>query len=134
MENKNENLSFRFVYSEDEQDELRKIRQKYLSQEEDRMNLIRKLDNSVTQKATMFSIIIGVIGALVMGSGMSLIMTDLGTWLGFNSILGLILGIILGFIGMVFVALAYPVYSKVLRTEREKIAPQILKLTEELMK
>lgn len=134
MENKNENLSFRFVYSADEQDELRKIRQKYLSQEEDRMNLIRKLDNSVTQKATMFSIIIGVIGALVMGSGMSLIMTDLGTWLGFNSILGLILGIILGFIGMVFVALAYPVYSKVLRTEREKIAPQILKLTEELMK
>ena len=134
MENKNENLSFRFVYSAEEQDELRKIRQKYLSQEEDRMNLIRKLDNSVTQKATMFSIIIGVIGALVMGSGMSLIMTDLGTWLGFNSILGLILGIILGFIGMVFVALAYPVYSKVLRTEREKIAPQILKLTEELMK
>lgn len=134
MENKNENLSFRFVYSAEEQDELRKIRQKYLSQEEDRMNLIRKLDNSVTQKATMFSIIIGVIGALVMGSGMSLIMTDLGTWLGFNSVLGLILGIILGFIGMVFVALAYPVYSKVLRTEREKIAPQILKLTEELMK
>lgn len=134
MENKNENLSFRFVYSADEQDELRKIRQKYLSQEEDRMNLIRKLDNSVTQKATMFSIIIGVIGALVMGSGMSLIMTDLGTWLGFNSILTLILGIILGFIGMVFVALAYPVYSKVLRTEREKVAPQILKLTEELMK
>ena len=134
MENKNENLSFRFVYSAEEQDELRKIRQKYLSQEEDRMNLIRKLDNSVTQKATMFSIIIGVIGALVMGSGMSLIMTDLGTWLGFNSILGLILGIILGFIGMVFVALAYPVYSKVLRTEREKIAPQMLKLTEELMK
>ena len=134
MENKNENLSFSFVYSADEQEEIRQIRQKYLNQEEDRMSIIRKLDNSVTQKATTLSLIIGVIGALIMGSGMSLFMTDLGSQIGVGNVLGLILGVVLGIIGMIFVALAYPVYCKVLKTEREKVAPQILKLSEELLK
>ena len=79
MENKDRNVSFSYVYSAEEQDEIRKIRKKYEFRAEDPVSRIRKLDNSVTQKATAISLIFGVIGVLVMGSGMSFIMTDLGS-------------------------------------------------------
>lgn len=134
METKSEKEDFSFTYSAKEQDEVRRIRQKYQLQEEDKMMRLRKLDASVTQKATMVSIAIGTVGALVLGSGMSLIMTDLGRILGFQGVLGMILGIIIGVIGIIFVGLAYPVYNRIVRKERERIAPEILRLTEELMK
>lgn len=127
MENRNENVSFAYVYSADEQDEIRRIRQKYQAQEEDNMSRLRKLDASVTQKATIISLIIGITGSLVMGTGMSLILTDLGTKIGMT-------GISIGVVGIILVALAYPMYNGVLKKEREKIAPEILRLTEELMK
>lgn len=134
MQTKSEKEDFSFTYSAKEQDEVRRIRQKYQLQEEDKMMRLRKLDASVTQKATMVSIAIGTVGALVLGSGMSLIMTDLGRILGFQGVLGMILGIIIGVIGIIFVGLAYPVYNRIVRKERERIAPEILRLTEELMK
>ena len=81
MENKDKNMSFSYVYSAEEQDEICKIRKKYEFWEEDPISRIRKLDNSVTQKATAISLILGV---LVMGSGMSFIMTDLGSVIGMS--------------------------------------------------
>ena len=134
MENREENVKFTYVYSADQQDEIRKIRQKYQVQEEDSMSRIRKLDAAVTQKATVVSLVLGVLGALTMGTGMSLIMTNLGSLLGMYDSVVWIVGIIAGIIGMILVAFAYPVYSKVLKKEREKVAPEILRLTEELMK
>lgn len=59
-----------------------------------------------------------------MGAGMSFIMTEIGA----------IIGIMIGIIGMILVALAYPLYNRVLRKNREKIAPEILRLTDELLK
>ncbi len=134
MENREENVKFTYVYSADQQDEIRKIRQKYQVQEEDSMSRIRKLDAAVTQKATVVSLVLGVLGALTMGTGMSLIMTNLGSLLGMYDSVVWIVGMIAGVIGMILVAFAYPVYSKVLKKEREKVAPEILRLTEELMK
>ena len=134
MENREENVKFTYVYSADQQDEIRKIRQKYQVQEEDSMSRIRKLDAAVTQKATVVSLVFGVLGALTMGTGMSLIMTNLGSLLGMYDSVVWIVGMIAGIIGMILVAFAYPIYSKVLKKEREKVAPEILKLTEELMK
>ena len=84
MENNDKNVSFSYIYSADEQEEIRKIRKKYEFQEEDSMSRIRKLDNSVTQKATAISLVFGIIGALIMGSGMSFIMTDLGSIIGMS--------------------------------------------------
>jgi hypothetical protein len=66
-----------------------------------------------------------------MGTGMSLAMTDIGSALGG---LAMALGIVVGTVGMVLVALAYPLYNRVLRKEREKIAPEVLRLSEELLK
>lgn len=134
MESQNEKNGFRFTYSAKEQEELKRIRQKYQPQEEDKMTRLRKLDAGVTQKATWISLAIGIIGALVMGTGMSLAMTNLGERLGLQGTLGMVIGVIIGIVGIILVCLAYPVYNCVIKREREKIAPEVLQLTEELMK
>ena len=134
MEGKNTESSFKYTYSAKEQDEIKKIRQKYQSQEEDSMTRLRKLDASATSKATVMALMFGIVGALILGIGMSLIMTDLAVLLGMTGMTNIIVGIITGVLGVILAGLAYPVYSKVLKREREKIAPEILRLTDELMK
>ena len=135
MENK-EKETFNYTYSAKEQDEIKAIRKKYAVQEqtEDKMAQLRRLDAAVTQKATTVSLVFGIIGALIMGIGMSLILTDLGVVLGMTGVASIVVGIIAGLFGIGFAALAYPAYNMVLKKERDKIAPEILRLTEELMK
>ncbi len=132
--NRHENEGFKLTYSAAEQEELKRIRQKYQPVEEDKMAQVRKLDASVNQKATTKSLIIGIIGALIMGTGMSLIMSDLGMYLGLEGLIGTGIGIAIGLVGMLLTICAYPVYARTLVKEREKIAPEMLRLTEELMK
>ena len=134
MEGKNTESSFKYTYSAKEQDEIKRIRQKYQSQEEDSMTRLRKLDASTTSKATVIALVLGIVGALILGMGMSLIMTDFAALLGMTGMTNMIVGIITGVLGVILAGLAYPVYSKVLKREREKIAPEILRLTDELMK
>lgn len=131
MENKE---SFNFTYSAARQQEVENIRKKYLPKEEDQMEQLRKLHNSASQKAQTWAIAFGVIGALILGTGMSLAMTDLGELMGAYRNLAMLFGIVIGTVGMILVALAYPVYNRVLKKERQRIAPEILRLTEELMK
>ena len=126
-----DNQSFEYTYSAQRQQEVEEIRKKYLPKEEDKMEQLRKLHSIPTQKAQAASLAVGMIGALILGTGMSLCMTDLGAALGNTAF---VLGILIGLIGMVLVASAYPLYSRTLKTEREKIAPKILKLTDELLK
>lgn len=128
MEN---NQSFEYTYSAQQRKEVEAIRKKYLPKEEDKMEQLRRLHDSATQKATAASIALGTTGALILGAGMSLTMTDLGAALGD---MAMVLGILVGLIGMVMVALAYPAYNRVLKKERARIAPEILRLTEELLK
>ena len=125
------NDSFKMTYSAQQQEEIQFIRQKYAPQAESKMDRLRALDARVTKKAAMVSILAGVLGALMLGCGMSLIMSDFGAALGTAALPA---GIALGAIGLALVALAYPVYNRTLKKEREKIAPQILQLTDELMK
>ena len=128
MENKE---GFSFTYSAAQQQEVEDIRKKYLPKEEDKMEQLRKLHAIPTQKAQAASLAVGVIGALIMGTGMSLAMTDIGSALGS---LAMVIGIAIGIVRMALVALAYPLYNRALKKQREKIAPQILRLTDELMK
>ena len=122
MENKE---IFSYTYSAKEQEEIKKIREKYVPKEADKMEQLRRLDASVTQKGTVISLVVGIIGALILGTGMSMCMvwTEL-----------FVLGIIMGIIGIAAVSLAYPIYSYVTKKERKKIAPEIIRLTDELMK
>ena len=126
-----ENNSFEYTYSAERQQEIEAIRKKYLPKEEDKMEQLRRLHSIPTRKAQAASIVIGVLGTLILGTGMSLCMTDLGAILG-HMAMGI--GILVGILGLVLVALAYPLYNRVLRKERQRIAPEILRLSEELLK
>lgn len=126
-----ENNAFEYTYSAQQQQEVEAIRKKYLPREEDKMEKLYKLHAIPTRKAQAASLAVGMIGALIMGTGMSLTMTDIGAILGDFA---MALGIVVGLAGMVLVALAYPIYNRTLKKEREKIAPEILKLSEELLK
>ncbi len=117
---------YSYTYSAKQQAEVKRIRDKYTEQGEDKMQRLIRLDASATKKGTAISLILGTAGALIMGAGMSCIMI----W---SSEL-FIPGIVTGVIGMGLICSAYPVYSAVTKKERKRIAPEILKLTEELLK
>lgn len=127
MDNQN---SFEYTYSAQQRQEVEAIRKKYLPKEENKMDRLRQLHSIPTRKAQTASLTVGILGALILGTGMSLCMTDLGSGLGSFAI---ILGVLLGVIGMAMTGMAYSVYSRTLKKERAKIAPEILRLTDELM-
>ncbi len=131
MENKE---TFHYTYSAKEQAEIKAIRKKYEAPEQtgDKMAQLRRLDAAVTKKATTVSLVFGILGALIMGAGMSLVMTDIGATVGIYN--PMVPGILIGVMGIVLVSLAYPLYNRIVKKERKKIAPQILQLTDELMK
>ena len=135
MENR-EKETFNYIYSAKEQEEIKAIRKKYAAQErtEDKMAQLRRLDASVTQKASIYSLVVGIIGALILGTGMSLAMTELGKIIGLQGETAILTGILIGIIGIVLVCIAYPIYNQIIKKEREKIAPEIIRLTDELMK
>ena len=117
-----------YTYSAKQQEEIRNIRKRYLPAEEkeDKMAQLRRLDQSATKKGTVVSIAAGMIGCLLLGVGMCCTMI----WMEQLFIPGVVIGVI----GIAVVAVSYPLYTHITKKEREKIAPQILKLTEELSK
>ena len=131
------NQAFSYSYSAKEQEEIRRIRDKYIEKkdtEEDKMERLRRLDRRVLQKAQAIALVFGVIGTLLLGFGMSLIMTDLASGWGLSQGALIAIGVVSGVIGMALAALAYPVYLQVMKKEREKVAPEIIRLSDELMK
>ena len=90
------------------------------------MERLRRLDQSVTKPGTIVSLIVGIVSALIMGTGMSCTMVWGGVWF--------IPGIIIGVIGMAGVAAAYPIYNYITKKQRDKVAPEIIRLSDELMK
>lgn len=137
MENGNrEQHGFSYTYSAKEQEELKRIREKYTpaTEVEDKMARLRRLDASVTQTAQTVALIVGVIGTLILGFGMSLCMTELGALLGSYSDMAMVVGIIIGIVGGLFASLAYPIYNVIVKSKRKKLAPEIIRLADELMK
>ena len=131
MENKE---TFNYTYSAKEQEEIKAIRNKYVAPEEkeDKMAQLRRLDAAVTQKATAVSLVFGVIGALIMGFGMSLVMTEIGSIIGIRS--PMIPGIVIGVLGMIMAIINYPVYKGILGSRRRKYADEIIILSDNIIK
>lgn len=125
-----ENNTFRYSYSSSLQEELKDIKKKYAgqpeSQEEDQLELLRKLDKSSTRKSTIVSIVMGAAGSLIMGIGMCCTMV----WAAAMFLPGIIIGVI----GIAMMAAAYPVYVRITKRERARIAPQVLDIIEKLSK
>lgn len=124
----NEKDTFTYTYSAKQQEEIRSIRKKYTPQEpkEDKMEQLRKLDQSAAKKGTIVSLMVGILGCLLLGVGMCCTMV----WMEQLFIPGIIIGVV----GIAAVVVSYPLYTRITRKEREKVAPQILKLIEELSK
>lgn len=123
---KDEDQCFQYSYSAKRHKEIEDIRKKYLPKEEDKLETLRRLDRNAQKPGTMAAIMVGVIGALLLGVGMCCTMV----WGSSMMIFGL--GVIVGIIGIAIVSIAYPLYKKVTKKQREKIAGQILALSEEI--
>lgn len=124
MENKKE--TFEYTYSAREQAEIERIKKKYIPKQESETKLeqLKRLDASVTKPGTITGLTIGIVGCLVFGGGMSCCLVA-GDSL-------LVPGIVLGIFGIIMMGMAYPLYKKITEKEKERIAPMILALTEEL--
>ena len=134
--NSKEQSGFSYTYSAGEQAEIKQIRDKYTrpTEVEDKMARLRRLDASVTNTAQAVALVFGIIGALILGFGMSLIMTDLANILGPLRDMAMVIGIVIGIVGGVLASLAYPIYNVIVKAKRKKLAPEIIRLTDELMK
>lgn len=117
--------TFEYTYCAPRNDEVKKIREKYLPKEETKMEQLRRLDESSTKKGLACSLLLGITSALFLGIGMCCAML----W---GNIL-FIPGIVIGCIGIAGMVLAYPLNVRLTKKERERIAPEILKLTSELI-
>ncbi|MEE1318925.1 MAG: hypothetical protein UHD05_05380 [Ruminococcus sp.] len=126
MNEHNPRETFNYTYSAKQQEEVKRIRDKYLPKKEDKMEQLRRLDKSVTKKGIMISLIVGIIGALILGVGMCCTLV----WEENMFVPGIFIGIV----GIVLVSIAYPLYAHITKKEQEKIAPEIMRLTDELMK
>jgi len=124
-ENRQGNEAYTYTYSARQQAEIKAIRQKYLPPKEDKMALLRRLDRSTSRRGNTWALSLGIVSCLMMGVGMSCVLVWGDRWF--------IPGIFIGLAGIAGMALAYPVYTFITRREREKVAPDILRLTEELL-
>lgn len=124
MENKEDMKTFTYTYSSKQQEEIKKIRQKYMPHEESKMDQLRKLDQSASQKGTVVSLAIGILSTLIFGVGLCCTMV----WKEY-----FISGIFIGIIGMIGMAMSYPIYKAITSKQRKKLAPEILRLSEELL-
>ncbi len=113
---------------------VQKIRTQYTEKDNADLDELKALDKKVKRPANVFAYVFGSVGAIIMGSGMSLAMTDFGEVFGMSSSKGMLFGIIIGLAGLALVSGAYPAYNKTLKKERKKIAPEIIRLTDELLK
>ena len=116
---------FEYTYSAPAQDEVKRIREKYLPKEATKLDQLRALDAAVTKRGNAISIAHGILYSLILGLGMSCCLVWAGAWF--------VPGILIGCIGLAGVTATYPIYNRIVKQDREKIAPEILRLSEELI-
>lgn len=109
-----------------------KIREKYTEKEVSELDELRMLDKRVSRPANIFAYVFGSISAIIMGAGMSLIMTEIGEIIGMNA--PLVPGIIIGIIGMIMALVNYPIYNSIIKQRRAKYSERILALSESICK
>ena len=108
-----------------------KIRAQYMEKTPSELDALRGLDAKVKRPANLFAYIFGSISAIIMGAGMSLVMTDIGAILGLGE--AMIPGIAIGVVGMAMALLTYPIYKGILNSRKKKYSAEILALSEKIM-
>lgn len=120
----NNKSGFEYTYSAKQQRELEAIRKKYLPKEEDKMERIRRLDRKAESAGVITSLVIGIVGTLIMGTGMCCTMLAEG--------FVFVIGIVIGLVGIAVLSFAYPVYKKITKEQRAKVAEEIIALSNEI--
>lgn len=103
-----------------------KIRTQYMEKENTQLDELRALDAKVKCPANVFAYIFGIIGSLVLGTGMCFAMNVIGSNM-------MVPGIAIGLLGILMVSINYPIYKKILGSRKNKYAAEILKLSEKIM-
>ena len=111
---------------------VQKIRTQYTEKQHTELDALKALDAKVKCPANIFAYTYGSVSALIMGAGMSLVMTEIGAILGLAN--AMVPGIILGVLGLAMALSTYPIYKRVLSARKKKYGPEILKLSEKIMK
>ena len=111
---------------------VQKIRTQYTEKDNTQLDELKQLDAKVKRPANVFAYVFGSIGAIIMGTGMSLVMTDIGSVIGMEN--ALVPGIIIGIVGMLMAIINYPVYKQILGTRRRKYADEIIALSDKITK
>lgn len=113
---------FEYTYSAPEQEEIRRIREKYAPQEENSLEKLRRLDAQAERPGTVVALVLGIAGTLIFGTGMCCCLV----WAMY------LIGVAAGIMGLIVLSIAYPAYKRITKKQREKIAPQILAMTDKL--
>jgi len=121
-----------FMNKNDQEFLVQKIRTQYTEKEHTDLDALKELDAKVKRPANVFAYIFGSIGAIVMGGGMSLVMTDIGTTVGIAD--PMLPGIAVGIVGMLMAIINYPIYKGILGVRRKKYADKIITISEKIMK
>ena len=116
----------------DQQFVAQKIRTQYMEKESTELDALRELDAKVKRPASVFAYVFGSISAIIMGAGMSLIMTDIAEIIGL-AVDPMLPGIVIGVVGMVMALLNYPMYKGILGSRKKKYGAEILKLSDKIM-
>ena len=107
------------------------IRAQYMEKESSELDALRALDCKVKRPANVFAYTLGSLGAIVMGAGMSLVMTDIGATVGIEN--AMVPGIIVGIVGLAVALVNYPIYKKILDNRKKKFAPEIIEMSEKIL-
>ena len=126
----NEN-TFSYTYSAKENQQVLNIRDQYLPHKKNEVEMLKELDAKVKRPANVFAYTYGAVSAIVMGAGMSLVMTDIGAMIGLVSTM--VPGIAIGVVGMAMALSTYPIHKRMLANRKKKYAPEIIKLSEKIM-
>ena len=109
-----------------------KIRSQYTQQEHTELDALKALDAKVKKPANVFGYTYGSVSAIVMGAGMSLVMTDIGAMIGLTATM--VPGVVIGVAGMAMALTTYPIYKKILTSRKKKYASKIMELSDRVMK
>lgn len=115
----------------DQQFIAQKIRTQYMEKQSTELDALRALDAKVKRPANVFAYVFGSVSAIIMGAGMSLVMTDIGSTIGMQN--AMVPGIIIGLVGMIMAIANYPAYKRILGSRKKKYGGEILKLSEKIM-
>ena len=111
---------------------VQKIRTQYTEKQYSELDVLKELDSKVKRPANIFAYVFGSLSALIMGSGMSLVMTDISTSVGIEN--PMVLGIVIGIIGMLMAIINYPIYKAILSSRRKKYADKIIAVSDKIIK